>query len=81
MANVAALQRRDVIAISPSQSLKEKGTRIRGDQSTYEQGHGKQSSSDPDQRRRDLLLYFSSFLIKLLMFYRLNTCVKTFSMF
>ena len=45
--NDAMPQRRDVSAISPSQ---EKGTRIRGYQRTYEQGHGKQSSSDPGQR-------------------------------
>ena len=39
--NVASSQRRDVSAISPSPSLKEKGTKIRGDRKTYGLGHVK----------------------------------------
>ena len=61
MTNVATPQRRDVSAISASTSLKEKGPKIERDRKTYGRGHGKHSSSDLDQWRGDLLLYFLLF--------------------
>ena len=59
VANVVTSQRRDVSANSVSTSLKAKGPKIKKrDRKTYGRGHGKPRSSEPDQWRRQLLLYF-----------------------
>ena len=78
--NFATPQLRDVSAISPSPSLKEKGTRIRGDRKTYGLGHGKQSSSDEISGEDSCFCIFF-FPERLLMFYRLILCIPEFSMF
>ena len=77
--NVATLQRRDVSAISPSQSLKEKrdqNSRV----SKNDKGTKSRSAATQIREKRPTFV-FSSFLIRLMMFYRLNTCVITSSMF
>ena len=78
--NVATFQRHDVSAISPSQSLKAKGTRIRGHRKTYRLGHGKQSSSDEISGEDSCFCIFF-FPKRLLMFYILILCIPKFSIF
>ena len=80
VANVATSQRRDVSVISSSQSLKAKGTRIRGDQKTYRLGHRKKSSSDKISGEDNCFCIFF-FPERLVMFYRLILCIPEFSMF
>ena len=60
-----------------------KGTIIRGsgDRGAYELGHINHNSSDFDLGEELVILYFSSFWIEVLMFYKLNTGVLIFSMF
>ena len=79
--NVATSQRQRDFYLSIIKS--KKGTRIQGigDQGAYELRHENHNSSDFDLGEEPVILYFSSFWIEVLMFYKLNTGVLIFSMF
>ena len=77
--NVSTSRRQRDFCLSIIKS--KKGDQNSGNRGSYERGHENQNSSDLDLEEEKPTFVFSSFLIKVLMFYRLNIYVLTFIMF